>query len=305
MNIDKLSYASSKDSLADLVIKNNNYEFVQADICNKDIISKVFKDFKPNIIMHLAAESHVDRSIESPDVFMQSNIIGTYTLLEESRKFFDSLEPYQKKEFRFLHISTDEVYGSLGSDGLFDEKTPYDPSSPYSASKASSDHLVRAWHRTYNLPTIVTNCSNNYGPFQFPEKIIPLMIDNALNHKKLPIYGDGQQIRDWLFVDDHVSALVKVALRGKVGDTYNIGGRNEKSNIEVVQLICKTLDELSPSKNIKSYSELISFVKDRPGHDKRYAINADKIKKDLDWTPIETFETGLLKTIQWYLNNRT
>ena len=305
MNIDKLSYASNKDSLADLVIKNNNYEFVQADICNKDVISKVFKDFKPNIIMHLAAESHVDRSIESPDVFMQSNIIGTYTLLEESRKFFDSLEPHQKKEFKFLHISTDEVYGSLGSDGLFDEKTSYDPSSPYSASKASSDHLVRAWHRTYNLPTIVTNCSNNYGPYQFPEKIIPLMINNALNHKKLPIYGDGQQIRDWLFVDDHVSALVKVALRGKAGDTYNIGGRNEKSNIEVVQLICKILDELSPSKNIKSYSELISFVKDRPGHDKRYAINADKIKKDLDWMPIETFETGLLKTIQWYLNNRT
>ena len=305
MNIDKLSYASSKDSLADIVIKNNNYKFVQADICNKSLISKLFKDFKPNIIMHLAAESHVDRSIESPDVFMQSNIIGTYTLLEESRKFYDSLDPYHKKKFKFLHISTDEVYGSLGSNGLFDEKTSYDPSSPYSASKASSDHLVRAWHRTYNLPTIVTNCSNNYGPYQFPEKIIPLMINNALNHKKLPIYGDGQQIRDWLFVDDHVSALVKVALKGKVGDTYNIGGRNEKSNIEVVQLICKTLDELSPSKNIKSYSELISFVKDRPGHDKRYAINADKIKKDLDWMPIETFETGLLKTIQWYLNNRT
>lgn len=252
--------------------------------------------------MNLAAESHVDRSIDSPDIFIQSNIIGTYNLLKISRAYYEKL--YDKKNrFRFIHISTDEVFGSLGESGFFEESTAYDPSSPYSASKASSDHLVRAWHRTYDLPTIITNCSNNYGPYQYQEKFIPLMINNAINHKPLTIYGDGFNIRDWLYVDDHVRALYLIANKGYIGQTYNIGGKNEKTNIDVVNLICKILDKLLPSDKVTSYSELISYVKDRPGHDKRYAINAEKIQNTLGWSPQETFETGMAKTINWYLKN--
>jgi|TARA_B110000305_G_C19453733_1_gene649546 dTDP-glucose 4,6-dehydratase len=253
--------------------------------------------------MNLAAESHVDRSIESPEAFIQSNIIGTYNLLETSRSYYKNATDEIKNKFRFIHISTDEVFGSLGESGFFEESTAYDPSSPYSASKASSDHLVRAWHRTYGLPAIITNCSNNYGPYQFPEKIIPLMINNAINHKPLTIYGDGLQIRDWLYVDDHVKALYLIATNGNIGETYNIGGRNEKTNIDVVNSICKILDKTLPSKQIRSYVELISYVQDRPGHDRRYAINANKIQNMLGWSPAETFETGISKTINWYLNN--
>ncbi|ENX02821.1 dTDP-glucose 4,6-dehydratase [Acinetobacter sp. CIP 101934] len=303
LNVDKLTYAGNLESLG-LVQKSDQYQFSQTDICNETAIEALFHGFQPNVVMHLAAESHVDRSIDGPAAFMQTNIIGTYTLLEVARKYWLNLDEKTKKNFRFHHISTDEVYGDLeGTTDLFTEATPYQPSSPYSASKASSDHLVRAWHRTYGLPVIVTNCSNNYGPYHFPEKLIPLVILNALDEKPLPIYGNGQQIRDWLFVEDHARALYKVVTEGKIGETYNIGGHNEKRNIEVVKTICTILDELKPKADGQLYESLITFVKDRPGHDLRYAIDAEKIQKELNWCPQETFETGIRKTVEWYLNN--
>jgi len=302
-NIDKLTYAGNLESLKG-IDQHPNYQFKQIDICNTEQITAAIDAFQPNAIMHLAAESHVDRSIDGPAAFIQTNIVGTYTLLEAARKYWMSLDVEAQQNFRFHHISTDEVYGDLeGTTDLFTETTSYAPSSPYSASKASSDHLVLAWHRTYGLPVIVTNCSNNYGPYHFPEKLIPLVILNALDAKPLPVYGNGQQIRDWLFVEDHARALYKVVTEGVVGETYNIGGHNEKQNIEVVKTICKILDELKPQMNGQAYESLITFVKDRPGHDLRYAIDATKIQKELDWTPTETFETGIRKTVQWYLNN--
>ncbi len=314
INIDKLSYAGNLESLRDIE-SSDRYTFKKIDICNASQINVVFKDTEPNIIMHLAAESHVDRSIDGPKDFITTNINGTFTLLEESRSYWLSLAKEKKKRFRFHHISTDEVYGDLKlqkedldensisdySPSLFTEETPYYPSSPYSASKAASDHLVRAWHKTYELPSIITNCSNNYGPYQFPEKLIPLIILNALNRKSLPIYGSGNQVRDWLYVEDHARALLKVALEGKIGETYNIGGHNEKRNIDVVNSICEILDELIPDG--RPHSSLIEHVNDRQGHDERYAIDASKIERELDWRPAETFETGLRKTVLWYLNN--
>ncbi len=303
LNIDKLTYAGNLESLKE-IDQHSNYEFKQIDICDTEQITAAIDAFQPNAIMHLAAESHVDRSIDGPAAFIQTNIVGTYTLLEAARKYWMGLDAEAQQNFRFHHISTDEVYGDLeGTTDLFTETTSYAPSSPYSASKASSDHLVRAWHRTYGLPVIVTNCSNNYGPYHFPEKLIPLVILNALDAKPLPVYGNGQQIRDWLFVEDHARALYKVVTEGVVGETYNIGGHNEKQNIEVVKTICKILDELKPQANGQAYESLITFVKDRPGHDLRYAIDATKIQNELGWTPTETFETGIHKTVQWYLNN--
>lgn len=303
LNIDKLTYAGNLESLKE-IDQNLRYTFKQIDICDHEALSLIFDEFKPDVVMHLAAESHVDRSIDGPAAFIQTNIVGTYSLLEVAKKYWLTLDENQKIKFRFHHISTDEVYGDLeGTTDLFTESTSYAPSSPYSASKASSDHLVRAWHRTYGLPVIITNCSNNYGPYHFPEKLIPLVILNALDAKPLPIYGKGDQIRDWLFVEDHARALYKVVTEGEVSETYNIGGHNEKQNIEVVKTICKILDELRPQDNQQSYETLITFVKDRPGHDLRYAIDASKIKQELDWTPTETFETGIRKTVQWYLNN--
>lgn len=306
-NLDKLTYAGNIESLA-LVASSTRYSFHQIDICDGQALDTVFSQFKPTAIMHLAAESHVDRSIDVPSDFIQTNIFGTYTLLEATRRYWNDLPPEAKKNFRFHHISTDEVYGDLeGTTDLFTETTPYSPSSPYSASKASSDHLVRAWQRTYGLPVMVTNCSNNYGPYHFPEKLVPHVILNALAGKPLPVYGDGSQIRDWLYVEDHARALVEVVTKGVVGETYNIGGHNEKRNIEVVESICNLLDELVPlasnSASVRTYKELITFVKDRPGHDQRYAIDASKIERELGWVPQETFETGLRKTVQWYLNN--
>lgn len=311
VNIDKLTYAGNIESIA-TVSKNERYHFVQADICDAQKMADVFEKYQPTAVMHLAAESHVDRSIDGPAAFMQTNIMGTFTLLEAARNYWLTLSEEQKLSFRFHHISTDEVYGDLeGTTDLFTEETSYEPSSPYSASKASSDHLVRAWHRTYGLPVIVTNCSNNYGPYHFPEKLVPHIILNALDAKSLPIYGDGSQIRDWLFVEDHARALYKVVTEGKVGETYNIGGHNEKKNIEVVQTLCSILDELRPiadnpafaSSKITHYSSLITYVKDRPGHDVRYAIDASKIERELGWVPEESFETGIRKTVEWYLNN--
>ena len=303
LNLDKLTYAGNLESLNE-ISENPRYQFQQADICDTDKLEIIFNTFKPTAVMHLAAESHVDRSIDGPAAFIETNIVGTYTLLEATRKYWQSLDESQKMAFRFHHISTDEVYGDLeGTTDLFTEKTSYAPSSPYSASKASSDHLVRASQRTYGLPTIVTNCSNNYGPYHFPEKLIPLVILNALDGKPLPIYGKGNQIRDWLFVEDHAQALYQVVTQGKVGETYNIGGHNEKQNIEVVKTICKILDELKPQANAQPYENLITFVKDRPGHDLRYAIDATKIERELDWRPQETFETGIRKTVMWYLEN--
>ena len=298
-----MTYAGNLESLQSIE-KSERYQFFQTDICDQVELEKIFENFQPNVVMHLAAESHVDRSIDGPAAFIQTNIVGTYSLLEAARKYWLSLTAEVKESFRFHHISTDEVYGDLeGTTDLFKETTPYAPSSPYSASKASSDHLVRAWHRTYGLPTIVTNCSNNYGPYHFPEKLIPLVILNALDMKPLPIYGKGDQIRDWLFVEDHARALYQVVTTGAVGQTYNIGGHNEKQNIEVVKTICKILDELKPESTGQKYETLITFVKDRPGHDLRYAIDAAKIEKELGWTPQETFETGIRKTVAWYLNN--
>ena len=340
INLDKLTYAGNLESLKS-IDKNERYVFEQVDICNRTEIDRVFNEYKPDAVMHLAAESHVDRSITGPAEFIQTNIVGTYNLLEAAREYWNTLGSGAKKTFRFHHISTDEVYGdlphpsdihndeclmvngelssdelkiknstsSIKSLPLFTEQTSYAPSSPYSASKASSDHLVRAWLRTYGFPTIVTNCSNNYGPYHFPEKLIPLVILNALEGKNLPIYGKGDQIRDWLYVEDHARALYKVVTEGKVGETYNIGGHNEKQNIEVVQAICEILDELAPMKDKNdqlniNYSSLIINVPDRPGHDRRYAIDSSKMQKELGWTPEETFETGLRKTVQWYLNNQ-
>jgi len=305
INVDKLTYAGNLESLLD-VSSSERYVFEQVDICDRAELDRVFSEHKPDAVMHLAAESHVDRSIDGPSAFMETNIIGTYNLLEAARSYWGQLDEVGKSKFRFHHISTDEVYGDLeGTDDLFTEDTSYEPSSPYSASKASSDHLVRAWLRTYGLPTIVTNCSNNYGPYHFPEKLIPLMILNAVDGKPLPIYGDGMQIRDWLFVEDHARALYKVVTEGKVGETYNIGGHNEKANIEVVKTICSLLEELVPNKpeGIGCYEELITYVKDRPGHDVRYAIDASKIERELGWKPEETFESGIRKTVEWYLGN--
>ncbi|UJA02203.1 dTDP-glucose 4,6-dehydratase [Acinetobacter johnsonii] len=306
LNVDKLTYAGNLESLA-LVENNERYQFSHTDICNREALDHLFCEFSPDAVMHLAAESHVDRSISGPLDFIETNIIGTYQLLEATRKYWLSLSNDAKQKFRFHHISTDEVYGDLeGTTDLFTETTAYSPSSPYSASKASSDHLVRAWHRTYGLPVIVTNCSNNYGPYHFPEKLIPLMILNALQAKALPVYGNGQQIRDWLFVEDHARALYKVVTEGVVGETYNIGGHNEKANIDVVHSICALLEELAPQKpeGVEQYKDLISYVTDRPGHDIRYAIDASKIKNELGWVPEESFETGLRKTVEWYLNNQ-
>ena len=305
LNVDKLTYAGNLESLSS-VADHPRYQFSQTDICDRTALDELFKSFQPDVVMHLAAESHVDRSISGPYAFIETNIIGTYQMLEASRTYWLTLDESKKKTFRFHHISTDEVYGDLeGTTDLFTETTSYSPSSPYSASKASSDHLVRAWNRTYGLPVLVTNCSNNYGPFHFPEKLIPLMILNALQAKPLPVYGNGQQIRDWLFVEDHARALFTVATQGVVGETYNIGGHNEKANIEVVHAICTLLEELAPNKpeGIAAYKDLITYVKDRPGHDVRYAIDATKIKNDLGWVPQESFETGLRKTVEWYLSN--
>ena len=303
LNVDKLTYAGNLESLQSIE-QSERYQFFQTDICDQVELEKIFENFQPNVVMHLAAESHVDRSIDGPAAFIQTNIVGTYSLLEAARKYWLSLTAEVKESFRFHHISTDEVYGDLeGTTDLFKETTPYAPSSPYSASKASSDHLVRAWHRTYGLPTIVTNCSNNYGSYHFPEKLTPLVILNAIDMKPLPIYGKGDQIRDWLFVEDHARALYQVVTTGAVGQTYNIGGHNEKQNIEVVKTICNILDELKPQANGQKYESLIKFVEDRPGHDLRYAIDAGKIEKDLCWKPLETFETGIRKTVEWYLNN--
>ncbi|HBC3832601.1 dTDP-glucose 4,6-dehydratase [Vibrio parahaemolyticus] len=305
VNLDKLTYAGNLESLVD-VADSDRYYFEQVDICDRTELDRVFSEHQPDMVMHLAAESHVDRSIDGPAAFIETNVMGTYHLLEAARQYWSSLEKANKSAFRFHHISTDEVYGDLeGTDDLFTETTSYAPSSPYSASKASSDHLVRAWQRTYGLPTLVTNCSNNYGPYHFPEKLIPLMILNALDGKPLPVYGDGMQIRDWLFVEDHARALYKVVNEGEVGETYNIGGHNEKANIEVVKTICALLEELRPDKpaGVESYESLITYVKDRPGHDVRYAIDATKIAQELNWTPEETFESGIRKTVEWYLNN--
>jgi len=305
VNVDKLTYAGNLDSLAG-VSSSERYAFELVDICDGTAVKDVFAKHQPDVVMHLAAESHVDRSIDGPGEFIQTNIVGTYILLEAARAYLSQLTDSNKDSFRFHHISTDEVYGDLkGAEDLFREDTPYAPSSPYSASKAGSDHLVRAWGRTFGLPILVTNCSNNYGPFHFPEKLIPLMILNALQGKPLPVYGQGNQIRDWLFVEDHARALVKVATEGVIGETYNIGGHNEKQNIEVVKTVCRLLDELRPSEHthVGRYEELITFVKDRPGHDVRYAIDASKIERELGWMPRETFESGLRKTVIWYLHN--
>lgn len=305
-NVDKLTYAGNVDSLAE-VSASDRYEFHQVDICDFGALQKVFAAFQPDVVMHLAAESHVDRSIEGPADFIQTNVVGTGVMLEVTRAYWNGLEPEAKAAFRFHHISTDEVYGDLhGTDDLFTETTPYAPSSPYSASKAGSDHLVRAWGRTYGLPVLVTNCSNNYGPYHFPEKLIPHVILNAIHGKALPVYGDGSQVRDWLFVEDHARALYTVVTQGEVGETYNIGGHNEKRNLQVVETICDLLEELAPEKpaGVERYRDLITFVKDRPGHDMRYAIDASKIGRELGWTPEETFETGMRKTVTWYLNNR-
>ena len=305
VNIDKLTYAGNLESLSSIE-NNSRYTFAQVDICSASEIKRIFNENQPDIVIHLAAESHVDRSIDSPGEFIQTNIIGTYVLLEEARDYWSGLDDKKKNGFKFHHVSTDEVYGDLESTGdLFTEETSYAPSSPYAATKASSDHLVRAWHQTFKLPTVITNCSNNYGPYQLPEKLIPLIILNAIKGKDLPIYGNGKQIRDWLYVDDHARAILNVALAGEIGETYNIGGHNELQNIEVVKTVCNILDKLVPSKleGIDKYDQLITYVDDRTGHDVRYAIDASKISDELNWVPNETFATGIKKTVQWYLDN--
>jgi len=330
MNVDKLTYAGNTASLKE-IDKNPLYRFAQADICDRETIAGLFAEFQPDAVMHLAAESHVDRSIDGPAAFIETNIVGTYTMLDCAREYWNGLSSDRKDAFRFHHISTDEVYGSLGAEGLFEETTPYDPRSPYSASKASSDHLVMAWHHTYGLPTVITNCSNNYGPYHFPEKLIPLVILNALDEKPLPIYGKGDNIRDWLYVEDHARALVLAVETGVPGETYNVGGRNERTNLEVVETICRILDELRPLGSVKaqvlgvreegaelktenlkpktsvaritSYRDLITFVKDRPGHDQRYAIDATKLETELGWQALEDFDSGIRRTVQWYLDN--
>ena len=299
VNLDKLTYAGNIQNLNG--ISSNNLTIVKGDICDVDLVNSLFEKHQFDTVVHFAAESHVDRSIEGPAEFIQTNVVGTLNLLEQSRFLYNKTN---NDNFRFLHVSTDEVYGSLGDDGKFLETTPYDPSSPYSASKAGSDHLVRAWNRTFGLPTLITNCSNNYGSYQFPEKLVPLMIINCLQGNPLPVYGKGENVRDWLFVGDHCDAIHTVLAKGEIGETYNIGGNNEIKNIDVVTIICSLLDEISPRKNGSSYSDLITFVKDRPGHDFRYAIDAGKIRNDLGWSPNESFETGIRKTIHWYLDNQ-
>ncbi len=301
VTVDKLTYAGNLASLAG-VARSPRHRFVRADVCDRRAMADLFAAVQPDLVMHLAAESHVDRSIEGPAVFIETNVVGTYALLEAARAYWSGLPPARRDSFRFHHVSTDEVYGSLGADGLFTETTPYAPNSPYSASKASSDHLVRAWHHTYGLPTLVTNCSNNYGPYHFPEKLIPLMILNGLEGKPLPVYGSGENVRDWLYVEDHAQALWTVATTGRVGETYNIGGEAERRNIDVVRRICDLLDELVPGERPRR--ELITFVTDRPGHDARYAMDIAKIAGELGWRPCETFESGLRKTVEWYLENR-
>ena len=302
LNFDKLTYAGTL-STVDGVAKSNRYEFVQGDICDRAAVEAAIARFRPDVVTHLAAESHVDRSIDGPDAFIQTNLVGTFTMLSAARSYWQGLEGDAKNAFRFHHISTDEVYGSLGETGLFTEDTPYDPRSPYSASKAGSDHLVSAWGHTYGLPVLITNCSNNYGPYHFPEKLIPLMIVKALAGETLPVYGKGDQVRDWLYVEDHVRALRRVFETGEVGRTYNVGGNNEKQNIEVVQTVCAILDRMRPRGDGKSYAEQIGYVADRPGHDKRYAIDASRIRDELGWEPAETFESGIEKTVAWYLAN--
>jgi len=301
--LDKLTYAGNLDNLTPIA-KDPRYSFKQADICDGRAVNEIFDSFRPDVVMHLAAESHVDRSIDGPDAFVQTNVMGTFVLLQAARAYWQALGGDGQKAFRFHHISTDEVFGSLGPEGFFTEETPYQPNSPYSASKASSDHFVRAWHHTFGLPTVASNCSNNYGPFHFPEKLIPLIILNALEMKPLPVYGKGDNIRDWLFVEDHARALVEVATKGKPGETYNIGGNNEMTNLDVVKKICALVDEIQPHAD-GPREKLIKFVADRPGHDQRYAIDASKIKRELGWEPRETFDTGLAKTVRWYLENRT
>jgi dTDP-glucose 4,6-dehydratase len=302
VNVDKLTYAGNLDSLAE-VSSCDGYGFIRADICDAEALRAVFSKYQPAAVLHLAAESHVDRSIDGPAAFVQTNVVGTFTLLQEALRYWLSAGPAARADFRFLHVSTDEVFGSLGNAGYFVEKTPYDPSSPYSASKASSDHLARAWHRTYGLPVIVTNCSNNYGPFQFPEKLIPLMIRNAISGKPLPVYGTGDNVRDWLFVDDHAAALELAVERGVPGETYNIGGAAERKNIDVVRAVCSILDDLVPDRALTPRSKLVTFVADRPGHDFRYAIDSGKIERELGWKRQHTFEKGLRKTVEWYLAN--
>lgn len=302
VNLDKLTYAGNLDSLQSLE-RDPRYTFVHGDICDTNLVEALFMDYHPTAIIHFAAESHVDRSIDSPTEFIKTNVNGTFTLLEATRKYLRNLGQSKKESFRFLHVSTDEVYGTLNETGYFTEETPYAPNSPYSASKASSDHLVRAYHHTYDLPVLITNCSNNYGPYQFPEKLIPLMILNALEGKSLPVYGTGQNIRDWLYVEDHCQAILTVLEKGTPGGKYNIGGHNEKTNLDIVHTLCNILDSRKPRADGKTYREQITFVKDRPGHDMRYAIDAFKIKRELGWVPAETFETGIMKTVDWYLNN--
>ena len=304
INLDKLTYAGNPQNLLEYD-NDKRYAFAQGDICDQELVQELFILHKPDVVVNFAAESHVDRSIDGPSDFIRTNISGTYTLLQKSLRYYQSLTKEDQKSFRFHHVSTDEVFGSLNEDDFFTEETPYDPSSPYSASKAASDHLVRAWHRTYGLPIIISNCSNNYGPFQFPEKLIPLMVLNCLQEKPLPVYGTGENIRDWLFVDDHCDAIHKIIEKGEIGETYNVGGNNEIKNIDIVKTICNLLDNIRPSENLKSYQELITFVKDRPGHDLRYAIDSSKLQNKLGWSPKETFETGIRKTIDWYLDNKT
>lgn len=303
VNLDALTYAGNLDSLKD-VEDNSRYTFIQGDICDSDLVGKLLSEQQPDAIVHFAAESHVDRSIDGPAAFIQTNINGTFTLLENARRYWLELDDQKKEQFRFLHVSTDEVYGSLGEEGYFTEETPYAPNSPYSASKASSDHLARAYFHTYGLPVTITNCSNNYGPYQFPEKLIPLMLLNALEGKPLPVYGSGRNVRDWLYVEDHCRAILTVLEQGKPGEKYNIGGHNEKTNLSIVQALCDILDRRQPRGDGRSYREQIAFVRDRPGHDLRYAIDAAKIKQELGWVPQETFETGIVKTVEWYLANR-
>jgi dTDP-glucose 4,6-dehydratase len=302
LNLDKLTYAGDPRSVQ-AAEGSNRYQFRQADVCDAGAVRGAIRDFRPDVITHLAAESHVDRSIDGPDAFIQTNVVGTFVMLSEARAYWASLEGEAKARFRFHHISTDEVFGSLGDAGFFTETTPYDPRSPYSASKASSDHLVRAWHHTYGLPVLVTNCSNNYGPYHFPEKLIPLVTLKALAGEPLPVYGDGLNVRDWLYVEDHVKALTRVFEAGEVGETYVVGGRAEKTNIEVVKTICATLDRLRPRPDGAPYADQITFVKDRPGHDRRYAIDPSKLERELGWKAEENFETGVEKTVRWYLDN--
>jgi dTDP-glucose 4,6-dehydratase len=304
INLDKFTYAGNPQNLLEYD-NDKRYAFAQGDICDQELVQELFILHKPDVVVNFAAESHVDRSIDGPSDFIRTNISGTYTLLQKSLRYYQSLTKEDQKSFRFHHVSTDEVFGSLNEDDFFTEETPYDPSSPYSASKAASDHLVRAWHRTYGLPIIISNCSNNYGPFQFPEKLIPLMVLNCLQEKPLPVYGTGENIRDWLFVDDHCDAIHTIIEKGEIGETYNVGGNNEIKNINIVKTICNLLDNIRPSENLKSYQELITFVKDRPGHDFRYAIDSSKLQNKLGWSPKETFETGIRKTIEWYLENIT